>query len=199
MARPRGRPREFDEAIVLDKALDAFWNAGFEATSLDDLAAATGLARASIYAAFGDKEALYLRTLEHFLNRMRALFAEAFLNGESLVEALTSFYLKSIALYFRGARPRGCLVMCTAAASAVSQPTIREAMALALRATDDAFLSAFQQGRQKGEVSPQADLPLLAGLASAVLQSIALRARSGESRRRLESFARNVASMLCKH
>jgi AcrR family transcriptional regulator len=198
MARPRGRPRQFAEAIVLDKALDAFWNAGFEATSLDDLSAATGLARASIYAAFGDKETLYLRALEHFSNRMRALFEESFLTGESLVDALTSFYLKSLALYFSGARPRGCLVICTAAASAVTQPTIREALAVTLRATDDAFLWAFEQGRQKGEISPRADLPLLAGLASAVLQSIALRARSGESRRRLEGFARNAASMLCK-
>jgi AcrR family transcriptional regulator len=198
MKRPRGRPREFDEAVVLDKALDAFWNAGFEATSLDDLSVATGLARASIYAAFGDKETLYLRALAHFSKRMRALFEDAFHNGESLVEALTSFYAKAIALYFRGARPRGCLVMCTAAASAVTQPAIREALAMTLRATDDAFLWAFRRGQQKGEVPEGADVSVLAGIASSVLQSIALRARSGESRRRLESFARSAASMLCE-
>jgi AcrR family transcriptional regulator len=197
MARPRGRPREFDEATVLDKAFDVFSSAGFEATSLDDLSAATGLARASIYAAFGDKEALYLRTLEHYSNRMKALFKEALMNGGSLADALASFYLKAIALYFLGGRPRGCLVMCTAATSAANNPSIREAFAMALRATDDAFLFAFQEGQRKGEVPPRADLALLAGIASAVLQSIALRARSGESRRRLERFAKSVTASLC--
>ena len=62
--RRRGRPRSFDVADALDRARAVFWNLGFAATSLDDLAAATGLNRPSLYAAFGDKHALYLAALE---------------------------------------------------------------------------------------------------------------------------------------
>src|SRR4249919_2313925 len=63
-SRPRGRPRSFDPDAVLEKARGVFWTLGYAATSLDDLAAATGLNRPSLYAAFGDKHALYMRALE---------------------------------------------------------------------------------------------------------------------------------------
>ena len=62
--RPRGRPRSFDEDAVLDRARAAFWNLGYAATTLDELAAATGLNRPSLYGAFGDKHALYVAALE---------------------------------------------------------------------------------------------------------------------------------------
>src|SRR5215469_3464343 len=94
--RPRGRPREFEETTVLDRALDAFWSSGYEATSLDDLAAATGLARGSIYAAFHDKEELYLRTLDRFAARTRKLFEDAAADADKLADALTKFFLKAI-------------------------------------------------------------------------------------------------------
>ena len=198
MPRPRGRPREFDENDVLDKAIEVFLSEGFDASSLDNLAAATGLARASIYAAFGDKETLYLRTLERYSNAMKTLFLDALREKGSICEALTAFYLGAIARYFTGTRPLGCLVICTAAASAPGHPSIREALAAILRISEEGFLFAFQEGQRRGEVSKQAELPVLAGMASALLQSIALRARSGESRRRLEGFARNATALLCK-
>ena len=195
--RQRGRPRAFDEGVVLDRALDAFWAAGYEATSLDDLAAATGLARASIYAAFDNKETLYLRTLERFAERMSAIFQESFARGAPLVDALTGFYLKSIALYFSGNQPRGCLAMCTAAASAVNEPVVRAALAASLQSIDDALAQAFRRAQSAGDLSPKVDAGIRARLASAALQSIALRARAGEARRSVEKFARETARFLC--
>jgi AcrR family transcriptional regulator len=58
--RPRGRPRAYDPDVALAQAMDTFWHAGYAGTSLDDLSAATGMNRPSLYAAFGDKRALYL-------------------------------------------------------------------------------------------------------------------------------------------
>ncbi|MEO1230232.1 MAG: TetR/AcrR family transcriptional regulator [Myxococcota bacterium] len=70
------RPRSFDEAVVLDKAMRQFWSKGFEATSLADLVAVTGLAKGSLYQAFGDKRQLYLRTLRNYLDEGRVNMAQ---------------------------------------------------------------------------------------------------------------------------
>jgi len=69
-----GRPRNFDEAEALDAAMQVFWQKGFEATSLDDLTRAMGLSRSSFYAAFGNKQDLFLRAVDHYSKRgLRAL------------------------------------------------------------------------------------------------------------------------------
>lgn len=196
--RPRGRPREFDEALVLDKALDAFWDRGYEATSLDDLAAATGLARASIYAAFHDKETLYVRTLDRFADRIRALFEESSVGATQPLDALARFFLGAIAVYFSEGRPRGCLVMCTSVSPAASRPDIRAVLFATLQATERSFASAFSDAKKKGLLSSSVDPQLRAELAAATLHSIALRARAGDSRSRLERFARKAAAFLCE-
>jgi TetR/AcrR family transcriptional repressor of nem operon len=61
------RPREFDEVTALDAAIGCFWQRGFEATSMRDLAASMGLSAPSLYNTFGDKRALFTRALEHYL------------------------------------------------------------------------------------------------------------------------------------
>src|SRR5215472_785481 len=74
--RRLGRPREYDPKVALQRATEAFSDAGFSGTSLDDLSARTEMNRPSLYAAFGDKEALYLKTLENYLEeRRRAITA----------------------------------------------------------------------------------------------------------------------------
>ena len=67
--RSVGRPREFDEEAVLEAAMDAFWQKGFEATSLSDLCDCTGLHKGSLYQAFGDKHQLFMRALSHYANK----------------------------------------------------------------------------------------------------------------------------------
>src|SRR5262249_17102093 len=62
----RGRPRAYDPETALQTAIEAFWQAGYSGTSLDDLSAATGMNRPSLYGAFGDKRALYLKALDHY-------------------------------------------------------------------------------------------------------------------------------------
>ncbi|MEM6512041.1 MAG: TetR/AcrR family transcriptional regulator [Pseudomonadota bacterium] len=78
-SRTVGRPREFDEQRVLDSAMDAFWRKGYEATSLSDLCACTGLNKGSLYQSFGDKHSLFMRALEHYADtELRQIAAVAF-------------------------------------------------------------------------------------------------------------------------
>ena len=77
--RPRGRPRAYRPELALAQARDAFWRDGFAATSLDDLSAATGMNRPSLYAAFGDKQALYVKAYASYRAEVRETFRPIFL------------------------------------------------------------------------------------------------------------------------
>src|ERR1700735_5837445 len=84
VSRGRGRPRRFEPEQALAQASDVFWNDGFAATSLDDISAATGLNRPSLYGAFGDKRALYLQAYGQYRKRVNELFEPLFAAREPL-------------------------------------------------------------------------------------------------------------------
>ena len=75
-ARPRGRPRSFDEGAALDKAIQVFWSKGYDGVTVDDLVAGMGVGRPSLYSVFGDKRTLFLRALKAYAERKGALTAE---------------------------------------------------------------------------------------------------------------------------
>src|SRR3954464_15849496 len=106
--RGRGRPREYDPDTALRRSLDTFWRHGFSATSLDALGAATGMNRPSLYAAFGDKRALYLAALDRYWAEGRAGLERILGRDTPLRTALGELYAAAIALYLGGETPRGC-------------------------------------------------------------------------------------------
>src|SRR5882762_8756964 len=106
-AKRRGRPRAYDPATAIARAAETFWKAGYAGTSLDDLSAATGMNRPSLYAAFGDKRDLYLKTLEFYSEEARAQTLKALADNPPLRVFLKRFYDKALDLYF-GDGPRGC-------------------------------------------------------------------------------------------
>ena len=91
-ARRRGRPRQYDPERALAKAADVFWKRGYAATSLDDLVAATGMNRPSLYAAFGDKRDIYLKTLARYREQSRAIGVEILADDPPLRVFLKRFY-----------------------------------------------------------------------------------------------------------
>src|SRR5436309_10790096 len=103
----RGRPRAYDPGEALARAAATFWKAGYPGTSLDDLVEATGMNRPSLYAAFGDKRDLYLKTLEHYRDEGRELARHALAGGPTLRVFLKRFYGKALDLYLQDG-PRGC-------------------------------------------------------------------------------------------
>src|SRR5258708_28769719 len=90
--KPRGRPRAYDPDAALAEARDAFWDAGFAATSLDDLSLATGMNRPSLYGAFGDKRQLYLQTIERYRAFARDALKQALAPAPPLADALRLGY-----------------------------------------------------------------------------------------------------------
>ena len=126
--RGRGRPRKFDERAVRQMIMETFWQKGYAATSLDDLSKATGLVRPSLYAAFGNKEAMFLRAMDDFVIRVQGGLARQIPRDATPEEALRAVYMAMLAIY-RGEpleQARGCLVFSTAVAAA---PCIRRSAA----------------------------------------------------------------------
>ena len=194
----RGRPRAFDPDVALARAVDAFWDAGFAATSLDDLTEATGMNRPSLYGAFGDKQALYRKALDVYYERTRAAFAAVFSGNEPLRDALRNVFDKGIAIYLSGDNgPRGCFIIGTAVAQAVTDPDIRAAVADVLREIDGAFRARIARAQRGGELAAEADPAKLAKVASATLYSLTIHARAGLGGPALDAIADAAIDVIC--
>jgi TetR/AcrR family transcriptional regulator, copper-responsive repressor len=196
--RPRGRPRAYEPERALAQVADAFWLAGYSATSLDDLSEATGMNRPSLYAAFGDKRALYLKTLELYVERGHRAIETALAGESSLADALRRVYSGALALYLpEGSGARGCFLIGTAATEAMRDSDVRAVLGDGLRAFDRIFEARFTRARSSGELDAGANPAKLAKMASAVLHTLAIRSRAGDSRASLEAIVEAAVEVIC--
>ena len=174
----RGRPRAYEPEIALGKALDLFRKRGFAATSLDDLSAATGMNRPSLYGAFGDKRELYIKSYQRYRDDARAATIDIFREELPIRVRLARIYAVALDIYVGGDSPRGCFTVVTAASDAVADPEIRALALDGFVELDKAFATCFRRAKEKGELSATIDIAVLGQLASATLHTIALRARA---------------------
>ncbi len=195
----RGRPRAYNPETALAETTKAFWKAGYSGTSLDDLSAAAGMNRPSLYLAFGDKRTLYLKALDRYWQLGYAAMQEALADDGPLQEALMRVYQKALTIYFpKNGEARGCFAIGTATTEAVEDPYIRAALAEGLHKLDAYFEVRFRSAQESGELGQDTDPGILAMMASAVLHSIAIRARAGAPQAELEHFAQEAVTALCR-
>jgi len=194
----RGRPRAYDPEAALLRAMDRFWSTGYAGTSLDEISAATGMNRPSLYAAFGDKRALYLEALAHYWRLAFADMRAALAEDLPLNEALMRVYDGALSIYFSGdGHPRGCFVIGTAVTEAVEDSEIRNSLAAGFHAFDADFEQRLRTAIEKGELREGADPAALAIIATAMMHTIAIRARSGAPRADLRELARKAITVIC--
>ncbi len=131
--KPLGRPREFDEGDALATILDAFWKNGFAGTSMSDLVAATDLRKGSLYAAFGDKHAMYLKALALY-DRTAVEGAVALLTGPGApLERLDRFLSLPITAIAKAGDRRGCFLCNASVDQAVLDPDTERAVKAGFR------------------------------------------------------------------
>jgi TetR/AcrR family transcriptional regulator, copper-responsive repressor len=194
----RGRPRAYDPQAALKLATDKFWQTGYSGTSLDSIAAATGMNPPSLYAAFGNKRAIYLKALSRYWEISLAATREALAEDRPLDEALMLAYEAALSIYFSGrGNARGCFVIGTAVVEAAEDTAIRNGVAKGLHMMDAYFEARFRAARESGELRADADPAALAVLASATMHSIAIRARAGARRTELMKIARQAVGLIC--
>lgn len=196
--RARGRPRAYDPEQALDNARDVFWQLGYGGSSLDDLSAATGMNRPSLYAAFGDKHALYLQTLERYIERSRLAMLATMAGELPVAPALLRVYQLALSMYLpsEGAA-RGCLLIGTAATQSVVDAEVRQRLGDGLRCFDQVLETRFQRAVEQGEPLAALEPAMLAKMASAILHTLALRSRAGDSRASLEATAAAGVQLIC--
>src|ERR1700744_3778391 len=168
----RGRPRAYQPEVALGKALDLFRRDGYAGTSLDDLSAATGMNRPSLYGAFGDKRELYIKSYARYRADARAAMVDIFRGELPIRERLTRIYAAALDIYLGGAsEPQGCFTVMTAASEAIADPEIRAMVLDGFTELDKAFASCFRRAKEKAELPPSADPVVLAQLASATIHT----------------------------
>jgi AcrR family transcriptional regulator len=195
--RPRGRPRSFITSEVLDRVRDVFMDKGFAAASLDELAEAAGLNRPSLYAAFGDKEQLYIHTLRFYGDRSVAGL-DAILGGKGSIEhRLKQVYKAAIEIYTAPPRARGCLIVGTAAVEAPTHPKVAAMATKLLDEFEQCFARAFARAVADGELNETPSPAARARMAGAMLDTLAIRARIGVRPAALRTFATSMIPAIC--
>ena len=183
-----GRPRAFDIDEALDRALEVFWRQGYEGTAVADLTAAMGINRPSLYATFGNKEALFRQALDRYADGPAAYAARALdlPRARDVVEALV---YGAIDLTTGPDTPLGCINVRTAQACGPdADPARHEAMTR--RAADHAALRRrLGRARAEGDLPPDADPDALAQFVTTFIDGIAVQASGGASRAQLRQAA----------
>jgi len=193
----RGRPRQYNPDQALDRAMRLFWSKGYTATSLDDLSAATNMNRPSLYNAFGNKEQIYRQAFARFITSMRDDVETNLFSEPDLKLALMEFYHQALNIYFGRDVPLGCFITSTAPAESITHPDIRRDLNRIIREVDLALERRLEIAQESGQWPQDKNAKMVAKLLHATLQSIALRARGGESRRSLKAIYTLAVDTFC--
>ena len=188
----RGRPREFDEEDVLDVAMRLFWEHGFDGTSMSELTEAMGINRRSVYAAFGNKEALFTAALERYLAGPGAFVAKARAQPTAR-EVAEAFLRGSVEAFTSSDRPSGCMAVQSALTCSDASAAVRSDVAARRMAGVDAFRERFDRAQLDGDLPADVDTRALASYIVALSYGFSVQANSGVGR---EALSRTVEFVL---
>jgi len=185
LARPgvqKGRPRGFDAAEALDKALHVFWQRGYEGTSLSDLTEAMGINRPSLYAAFGNKEELFRRALDRYAEKgPGAVYRKAL--AEPTARAVVERFLKGVAEFLTDPKnPPGCLSVQGALSCGEAAESIKSELCRRRAAGECALRERFERAKAEGDLAADADTAALARFIVTVTQGMSVQVAGGASR-----------------
>jgi AcrR family transcriptional regulator len=184
----RGRPRAFDPDAALGKALDVFWERGYEGTSMNDLVAAMGIASASIYAAFGSKEELFRRTMGRYAATRGEPPRRALREAPTARAAIHAMLRATADEITRPDAPHYCMLILAAPTGAVENHAVREFLAAGRRGMQAEIRDRLVRGTADGDLAASpATLDAIARYYTTVVQGLSIQARDGASRAELET------------
>lgn len=185
----RGRPRKTDPDKALETAMKLFWKQGFEGTSMNDLAAATGMAKPGLYATFGDKEAVYAKALEHYFQEFGSPLLEELLKCPHSLDTVIRHYLQAIATSACDKKsPGGCFLV-NSVIECSDQSASLEDLGRTLNGNRrEALLERFTLAKNQGELPFDADPNALADFFAGQALALSVMGRGGSDRKSLERF-----------
>jgi AcrR family transcriptional regulator len=180
-----GRPRSFDIGRALEAALQVFWQRGYEGTSLSDLTQAMGINRPSLYAAFGDKQALFRKALDRYVEGPAAYVRQSL--NEPRARAVVTRLLGGAADLITAPRhPKGCLTVQAALASGEAGDSIRQELNSRRAAGEAALRRRLKRAKSEGDLPAESDPADLARYVATLMYGMAVQAAGGASRDELQ-------------
>ena len=173
----RGRPRGFDRDIALRRAMEVFWERGYDGASMADLTTAMGINSPSLYAAFGDKEALFRAAVELYGRTEGSRTARALREEPTAYTAIEAMLRDNITVYTDPELPHGCMVVLAGATYTTRNASVRAFLAEARRHTTADIHARLDRGVADGDLRPGTDTAALATLYSTVLYGLSIQAR----------------------
>jgi TetR/AcrR family transcriptional regulator, transcriptional repressor for nem operon len=190
------RPREFDADTALDRAMELFWSKGYEATSLDDLCEVTGLSRSSLYATFGSKRNLLLRSVDRYVEQRTPSLAAILAQPLTISEAFAALARQFIDQVVSGPGRRGCFLGNCAAELPRSDRAALARVRQGLESTAATFRGALARGKARGELPSDTDVDALARFLTAAFQGLRLVGKVNANRAELEDIAATMLRCL---
>jgi AcrR family transcriptional regulator len=183
----RGRPRGFDRAEALHRAMEVFWEHGYDGTSIGELTAAMGIRPPSLYAAFGSKEALFREAVALYEEQVGEPTLLAMCDEPTAAAGVEALLRANVLAYTDPDKPTGCMIVLAATTYTPSTAGIRDFLAEQRRSATAAVRDRLARGQADGDVPPGADIDALAAYVSTVQFGMSLQARDGSTREELSA------------
>jgi len=185
---PAGRPRTFDVEQALDAALKVFWRKGYEGASLPELTKAMGINRPSLYAAFGNKESLFRKAIDRYIEGPASHVEDAMRQptARGVVERLLC---GSITLITGDRNPHGCFLVQSALACGDGAAAVRKETAKRRAGGESLLRERFERAVVEGDLPKDADPADLARYVTTVVHGLAVQAAGGATRDELRKVA----------
>ncbi|WP_157216762.1 TetR/AcrR family transcriptional regulator [Flavisphingomonas formosensis] len=181
----RGRPREFDPDEALSAALKIFWRRGYEGASITELTEAMGITRPSMYACFGNKEALFRKALDLY-EREKMCYMGSALEAETARGVAERLLRGALDIQTSASEPKGCLGVISSVTCGAEAESIRGEVIARRASSDAALVRRLERARDEGDLPDTIEPQALACYLSTVIQGMAVQAGAGASRETLE-------------
>jgi AcrR family transcriptional regulator len=193
--RPRGRPKSFIPDEALDRAVEMFWEHGYEGVDVDRIARAVNVTKPALYRAFGDKSTLLLRAVERYALIYGAPKMAAFQAESDIHKAVTTFCEATVNTATGDARS-GCMLAAAALGHSERVAEIRSYVAKGLTATADIFAKRFEKEMKAGHLTRTPSAKVRGRALVDLMQGLQLRAKAGIAREQLLQDARSYVPLI---
>ncbi len=178
---PVGRPRGFDEDQVLDEAMKVFWRNGYENTTLEELLAATGLHKGSLYQAFGDKHTLFVRALQRYTHILFQEVGSLVLSAPTALEGMRAAMRKAVTMHGEEDCGPGCMALNTLVEKAPHDEEVMAILQNALARRNNMITQAVKACQQEGSLRGDWEAPRITAMIEALEGGLAVAMRGGLS------------------